>query len=80
MAYEEADSAGKEMLRGALAGRTADIETAHSYITSLNIVQKATKFAAEYVDAANRFLEPFPNSQCKSKLSALLNSALQRRF
>ncbi|ASI48090.1 MAG: polyprenyl synthetase family protein [Anaplasma ovis] len=80
MAYEEADSTGKEILRGALAGRPPDIEAAHSYITSLNIVQKAAKFATEYVDASHKFLEPFPDSQCKSKLSALLHSALQRRF
>ncbi|ACZ48873.1 octaprenyl-diphosphate synthase [Anaplasma centrale str. Israel] len=80
MAYEEADYAGKEMLRGALAGRPSDVASVHSYISSLNVAQKAIAFAAEYVDASHKFLEPFPDSQYKSKLSALLRSALQRRF
>ncbi|MCU7611130.1 polyprenyl synthetase family protein [Anaplasma capra] len=80
IAHEGADPTTKELLRGALAGKPSDLKAAHSYIASLDIVTKATQFATDYVNASRRFLDPFPDSQYKSKLDALLHSALQRQF
>ncbi|MGN7678269.1 MAG: polyprenyl synthetase family protein [Anaplasma sp.] len=79
IAYANADQEDKKLLENALNGAPADLAAAFSYIKSQDIAEQVVEFAAGYIDSALASLDVFPDSQGKSKLLALLHSALMRQ-
>ncbi|MGN7661800.1 MAG: polyprenyl synthetase family protein [Anaplasma sp.] len=79
IAYASAGQEDKRLLKNALSDATADFATAFSYIKSQGITEQVVEFATGYIDSALASLDVFPDSQGKSKLLALLRSALMRQ-